>query len=135
LPPEAEPQISHSWPAVAESVGEARAAVASFATAAGADSDTLISVKLAVSEAVTNAVLHAYLDHDTPGHVHVRAGHDRSGDLWVVVADDGRGMLPRPDSPGGGLGLPLIAQMTAAFAIDRAESGGTMLHMRFQRPV
>jgi anti-sigma regulatory factor (Ser/Thr protein kinase) len=128
--PEPRAELSRTWPAVPESVGEARAAVAAFASAAGAAQDAIVAMRLAVSEAVTNAVLHAYLDVARPGGVHVRAGRDPQG-LWVEVADDGRGMLPRPDSPGGGLGLPLIAQMTATFAIDRGERGGTKLRMHF----
>ena len=128
--PEPTPELSCTWPAVPESVSQARAAVAAFGTAAGATLEAINAMRLAVSEAVTNAVLHAYLDAGVPGGVHVRAGHD-SGGLWIEVADDGRGMLPRADSPGGGLGLPLIAQMTAEFAIDRADGGGTKLRMHF----
>jgi anti-sigma regulatory factor (Ser/Thr protein kinase) len=128
--PEPEAELSRSWPAVPESVGAARAAVTAFAAASGAAQDAVTAMRLAVSEAVTNAVLHAYLDVPTPGGVHLRAGRDGEG-IWVEVADDGRGMLPRADSPGGGLGLPLIAQMTAAFAIDRVDTGGTKLRMHF----
>jgi anti-sigma regulatory factor (Ser/Thr protein kinase) len=131
--PEPQAELSQSWPAVPESVGAARAAVTEFARALGAAQDALMAMRLAVSEAVTNAVLHAYLDAPEPGGVHLRAGRDTDG-IWVEVADDGRGMLPRADSPGGGLGLPLIAQMTAAFAIDRAEGGGVKLRMHFGGP-
>jgi anti-sigma regulatory factor (Ser/Thr protein kinase) len=131
--PEPEAELSRTWPAVPESVGEARAAVAAFAAAVGAAHEAILAMRLAVSEAVTNAVLHAYLDDAMPGGVHVRAGRDGDG-IWVEVADDGRGMLPRADSPGSGLGLPLIAQMTAAFAIDRADGGGTKLRMHFEAP-
>jgi serine/threonine-protein kinase RsbW len=131
--PEPQAELSRTWPAVPESVAEVRSAVAAFAAAAGATAEAILAMRLAVSEAVTNAVLHAYLDHPAPGGVHVRAGQDIDG-VWVEVADDGRGMLPRADSPGGGLGLPLIAQMTAAFAIDRAENGGTKVRMHFGAP-
>ena len=128
--PESRSELSRYWPAVPESVGAARAAVTDFAAAIGAAQDALMAMRLAVSEAVTNAVLHAYLDVASPGGVHVRAGRDPNG-LWVEVADDGRGMLPRADSPGGGLGLPLIAQMTDAFEIEHGELGGTRVRMRF----
>jgi serine/threonine-protein kinase RsbW len=126
-------ELSRTWPAVPESVAEVRAAVAAFAAGAGATREAILAMRLAVSEAVTNAVLHAYLDAPAPGDVHVRAGRDLDG-VWIEVADDGRGMLPRADSPGGGLGLPLIAEMSAALAIDRAASGGTKLRMHFGAP-
>src|SRR4051812_6080223 len=92
-------RLSRVWPAVAASVAEARNAVTAFAEAAGATGDALAAVSLAVSEAVTNAVLHAYLDHDEPGPVQVRARREAQS-VIVEVADQGRGMLPRTDSPG-----------------------------------
>jgi serine/threonine-protein kinase RsbW/stage II sporulation protein AB (anti-sigma F factor) len=122
--------LSLVWPAVAASVGEARAAVSSFAESAKATADALAAVSLAVSEAVTNAVLHAYLDHDQPGPVEVRARRE-AATVVVEVADEGRGMLPRTDSPGLGLGLPLIAQMTESLEVHDRVGGGTEIRMAF----
>jgi serine/threonine-protein kinase RsbW/stage II sporulation protein AB (anti-sigma F factor) len=122
--------LSSVWPAVAATVAEARNAVSAFAEAAGATADALAAVSLAVSEAVTNAVLHAYLDRDTPGTVEVRA-HSEDEKVVVVVADEGRGMLPRTDSPGLGLGLPLIAQMTQSLEVHDRDGGGTEIRMAF----
>ena len=123
--------LTRSWPAVPASVAEARAAVAGFAARAGADESELGAVKLAVSEAVSNVVIHAYVDRDGPGPIHVSVAREPDG-VQVAVADEGRGMIPRTDSPGSGLGLPLIAQMTHGFQLDRAESGGTTLRMQFK---
>jgi serine/threonine-protein kinase RsbW/stage II sporulation protein AB (anti-sigma F factor) len=122
--------LSRVWPAVAASVAEARSAVSAFAEAAGATSDALAAVSLAVSEAVTNAVLHAYLDRDEPGPVEVRARCE-AAQVVVEVADEGRGMLPRTDSPGLGLGLPLIAQMTQSLEVHDRVGGGTEIRMAF----
>ena len=120
---------------MAASVAEARAAVTAFAQSAGATADALAAVSLAVSEAVTNAVLHAYLDRDTPGTVEVRA-HSEDEKVVVVVADEGRGMLPRTDSPGLGLGLPLIAQMTQSLEVHDRQGGGprSACRSRWTRP-
>jgi len=123
-------RLSRVWPAVAASVAEARNAVTAFAEAAGATGDALAAVSLAVSEAVTNAVLHAYLDHDEPGSIEVRARRE-SASVIVEVADEGRGMLPRTDSPGLGLGLPLIAQMTQSLEVHDRTGGGTEIRMAF----
>jgi serine/threonine-protein kinase RsbW len=123
-------RLAKVWPAVAASVAEARAAVTAFAQSAGATADALAAVSLAVSEAVTNAVLHAYLDRETPGTVEVRA-HSEDEKVVVVVADEGRGMLPRTDSPGLGLGLPLIAQMTQSLEVHDRQGGGTEIRMSF----
>src|SRR3954468_4062605 len=123
-------RLSRVCPAVAASVAEARNAVTAFAEAAGATGDALAAVSLAVSEAVTNAVLHAYLDHDEPGPVQVRARREAQS-VIVEVADHGRGMLPRTDSPGLGLGLPLIAQMTESLEVHDRDGGGTEIRMAF----
>jgi anti-sigma regulatory factor (Ser/Thr protein kinase) len=123
-------RLSRVWPAVAASVAEARNAVTAFAEAAGATGDALAAVSLAVSEAVTNAVLHAYLDRDEPGPIRVRARREAEA-VIVEVSDEGRGMLPRTDSPGLGLGLPLIAQMTESLEVHDRHGGGTEIRMAF----
>ena len=123
-------RLARAWPAVAASVAEARNAVTAFAEAAGATGDALAAVSLAVSEAVTNAVLHAYLDRPEPGKIEVRARRE-AGSVIVEVADEGRGMLPRTDSPGLGLGLPLIAQMTESLEVHDRRGGGTEIRMAF----
>ena len=90
----------------------------------------LAAVELAVSEAATNVVQHAYADQVEPGTM--TAGVETSdGCLIVTVSDKGRGMRPRPDSPGLGLGLPLISQMTHSFEVLQPDAGGTVLCMRF----
>ena len=94
--------------------------------------ETVISsLALAVTEACTNVVLHAYVDAAAPGDLEVRA---RKADsvLIVEVADDGRGLVPRIDSPGLGLGLPLISQVADVLELrtDRARPG-LVVRMQF----
>jgi anti-sigma regulatory factor (Ser/Thr protein kinase) len=87
-------------------------------------------VALAVSEAVTNAVLHAYRDH-RGGPVRVVACAEPQR-LVVVVRDYGCGMSPHPNSPGLGLGLSVIGRLTSELDIERPEQGGgTRLRMCF----
>ncbi|HEY3018767.1 MAG TPA: ATP-binding protein [Solirubrobacteraceae bacterium] len=123
-------RLVRSWPAVAQSVAAARRAAVEVATRLGATPAALAAVELAVSEAVTNAVQHAYVDRDAPGSVTLTVEPAAAG-LRVVVADDGVGMRPRPDSRGLGLGLPLIAQITHSFEVRQPTGGGTVLAMRF----
>jgi anti-sigma regulatory factor (Ser/Thr protein kinase) len=87
------------------------------------------AIEIAVSEAVTNAVVHAYARR--PGDVVVTAHMPKGDGLVVDVLDDGDGLVPRADSPGLGLGLALIAQLTDAFEVREPAHGGTMVHMRF----
>jgi anti-sigma regulatory factor (Ser/Thr protein kinase) len=108
-----------------------RGAIAEFLGCAGIGEPLLTSAKLAVSEAVTNAVMHAYVGAPQPGAVSLDATF--AGDsLLVEVADEGSGMMPRLDSPGLGVGLPLIADTTDALDIDCTPLGGTVLRMSFR---
>ena len=125
----AEP-LTGSWTAVPDAVAGLRQSVVEYARRVGASEPVLSSIKLAVSEAATNAVLHAYADDEEPGEVAVCAIRERDT-LRVVVTDDGGGMVPRADSPGLGLGLPLIAQLVDSLEVDTREGGGTSLCMRF----
>ena len=78
--------------------GRSAAACASSPAATAASDALLIDLALAVTEAVTNSVVHAFIDRE-PGIVraHIQAAPD---ELVVVVTDNGRGMQPRADSPG-----------------------------------
>jgi anti-sigma regulatory factor (Ser/Thr protein kinase) len=74
--------------------------------------------------------MHAYVDADEPGDVHVASclGDDR---VYVIVSDDGMGMTPRLDSPGLGVGLPFIADTADTLDIASGDRGGTELRMSF----
>jgi anti-sigma regulatory factor (Ser/Thr protein kinase) len=113
-------------PAEPRSVSRARRAVLSALRGVAVDRD---AVGVVVSEAVTNVVLHAYRDSARPGRVHVSASLDDHG-VAVAVEDDGVGMRPRADSPGVGLGLPLMGDLA-----DRLEvcgrGPGTRVAARF----
>ncbi len=126
-------QLHRSLPAVPASVPVLRSAVAEFVSSNGVCAPHLDAVKLAVSEAVTNAVMHAYVDADEPGDVRVTT-FLRGRTLHVVVSDDGIGMMPRLDSPGLGVGLPFIADTTDTLDIASGEGGGTELRMSFRLP-
>src|SRR4051812_8183085 len=99
-------------PAEPRSASQARRAVLDALKGIAVDRD---AVGVVVSEAVTNAVLHAYREQEAPGQVHVSASLDDHG-VELAVDDDGLGMRPRVDSPGVGLGLPLIGDLA-----DRVE--------------
>jgi serine/threonine-protein kinase RsbW len=88
-------------------------------------------IALAVSEAVSNVVLHAYRD-DRAGSVRVVACV-RPTELVVVVRDYGCGMRPHPESPGAGLGLSIIGAATSGMNVERPEDGGTRIRLRFRR--
>ena len=70
--------------------GFARTAVAAFAAQLDPTLDELGDIKTAVSEAVTNAIVHAY--PDTLGKISLRVGIYDGNVLEIVVRDKGRGI-------------------------------------------
>jgi anti-sigma regulatory factor (Ser/Thr protein kinase) len=127
------PPLRRALPAVPASVALLRAQVTEFVSAAGVGEPQLAAVKLAVSEAVTNAVVHAYAKSEQPGEVRVETFLE-DATVHVIVSDDGGGMLPRHDSPGLGVGLPLIANSADTLQIGVSKRGGTELRMTFRSP-
>jgi serine/threonine-protein kinase RsbW len=119
-----------SEPATADSVGRLRRAVADFAEAIGASVATCDAVRLTVSEALTNVVTHAYVGRE-PGPMLVEARLNGGGNLLVWVCDEGAGPIPRLDTPGLGLGLGLMAQLSDGFAIENRQPRGTIVSLRF----
>ena len=115
-------------PAEATSVGRARAAAGEVARELGVPE---VDVKVAVSEAVGNAVLHAFRDRG-PGTITVRAYLDDAR-LVVAVSDDGAGMRPHLDSPGLGLGISLITKVAKDVRFDSTDAG-TTVSMSFDGP-
>ena len=116
------------FPARSESVPEARHSIVDYARPLGmAD---VGDIALAVSEAVGNAVRHAYRVHE-PGTIELRAELLVPDTLGVVVSDDGDGMSPHPGSQGLGFGLPLIGAVTTGLEIERHQPHGTSVRMRF----
>jgi anti-sigma regulatory factor (Ser/Thr protein kinase) len=102
---------SWSIPAVAEEVTGVRQAAVQFARANGVPHRLLEDLHLAISEAVTNAVVHAFRCQQQPGTVTVSVDVRAREIAEVIVRDDGMGMSRRNDSPGLGLGLALIARV------------------------
>jgi anti-sigma regulatory factor (Ser/Thr protein kinase) len=116
-------------PARAENIAIVRHAFGAFGDAFQIDEQTLSDIRLAVTEACTNVVVHAYPDGDE-GPMEMLATLLNS-ELTVIVRDQGRGIAPRPDSPGRGLGLPLIASLAGSLQLGRDEQDRTEVRMTF----
>ena len=95
----------------------------------GADPGALSDVLLAVSEVVTNCVVHAY--RGQPGGKVALEARRNGHTLLLSGADEGAGMAPRLDSPGLGLGLPLVGRVAEKVDITAQADGGTVVSMSF----
>jgi len=124
------PVLLRRVPAEADQVAGLRNAVLRFADANGATKAAQDDIALAVSEACTNVVMHAYVSAAAPGSLTVEASH-LNGEFVVAVRDEGRGMLPRPDSPGLGLGLSIIGRLSQRLEIGENGASGTEVRMAF----
>jgi serine/threonine-protein kinase RsbW len=123
--------VSDSYPAVADSVPRARRVLSGFAASAGIADEQLEGVRLAVSEAVTNVVRHAY--GGDPGEVHVSASL-HSGELRILIADDGCGLPNRQGTRGLGLGLVWMAEFSDGLKLFTRAGGGLEVRLRFNLP-
>lgn len=124
------PVLVRRYRAMAEEIGRIRHDVTAHAREHGARDPDAVAV--AVSEAVTNAVLHAYVDAPEPGEIEVVVRRlPGQASVEILVCDEGRGMRPRTDSPGLGLGLPLAATLADRFEVQARDGGGTRIRMAF----
>jgi serine/threonine-protein kinase RsbW len=124
-------EVVLNMPARAEGVGVVRQALAGMADALAFDAAVLSDMKMAVTEACTNAVVHAYEEDAGRLEVQMLAG---DGDLTIVVRDHGAGIAPKPTREGPpalGLGLPLIAALSDAFELRGTAGQGTEVRMTF----
>ena len=123
------PALSVELDAIASSIWRVRHFVSAFAAEYGAGEWTLARIAVAVSEAATNAVVHAYPPHRA-GALYVSVDVE-DAEIEVVVADDGTGLRAAPDSGGLGLGLPIIARCCDRFAVRERQPQGTEIWMGF----
>ena len=129
----AAPDVRLTMPARPEGVAVVRQALAGMADALDFDAAVLADMKMAVSEACTNVVVHAY-DH-ADGFIEVEMAADEHG-LTIRVRDHGSGIQPGAERtrevPALGLGLPLIAALSDAFELRGSSGHGTEVQMTFR---
>ena len=122
----------------------ARAAVAAFVAQIDPTSDELADIKTAVSEAVTNAIVHGYRGRED-GLVRMSAEYGDRRLLTVVIRDEGCGIADvekamqagwstaseavRQQGFGAGMGLPNMKKYSDEMSIDSVVGEGTTVYM------
>jgi anti-sigma regulatory factor (Ser/Thr protein kinase) len=122
------PDLELSLPARAENVAVVRHAIGGLGDVLDVDDQVLSDIKLAVTEACTNVVVHAYPGAEGPMGLRASVLDDH---VAIVIHDHGRGIVPRADSPGLGLGLPLIATLADSLELGTGEAEETEVRMTF----
>jgi serine/threonine-protein kinase RsbW len=129
MPATTTPDMELALPARAANIAVVRHAFGALGEAFAVDEQILSNIRLAVTEACTNVVVHAYPDgHE--GMLEILATLQEEK-LVVVVRDEGPGIGPRPGSPGLGLGLSLIVSLTESVLLGRDADERTEVRMTF----
>jgi serine/threonine-protein kinase RsbW len=123
--------VKLTLPARPENVAVVRHVLGAFAESVQLPDELIEDLRLAVTEACTNVVRHAYPDGD-PGAVEISI-EPRDERVRIVVADTGRGIGTSSDTSGPGLGLPLIAAIADTIDLQSAPGGGCRVAMTFLR--
>jgi serine/threonine-protein kinase RsbW/stage II sporulation protein AB (anti-sigma F factor) len=118
-----------SLPAEATNVGALRRELGGALRPLDLSPERLADIVLVASEALTNASLHAYVG--MPRGSMALVANLSSRTLRVTVTDEGRGMIPRTDSPGLGLGLGVMAGLTDSLELSSPGGHGTEVCVSF----
>ncbi|WP_157947462.1 ATP-binding protein [Abditibacterium utsteinense] len=135
----ADVRIELKIPAAAQWVRVARLTVAGVASRLHFDIDAIEDIKLAVAEAINNAILHASIALEEEANVTITLESDENG-LWISVADEGRmqGGLSAPEKvlhprgdelPEGGMGLLLIQSLMDEVTHESGAHADTVVKM------
>ncbi len=119
--------------------GFARVCAAAFASQADPTIETLNDVKTAVSEAVTNAIVHAYPDEK--GDVEMSMCLNEEGILTIFIRDEGKGiedieqaMQPfyttLADDERSGMGFTVMQTFMDMVEVASKSGGGTTVIMK-----
>ena len=133
-----ENQMVLEFPSKSINEGFARSAVACFAAQMDPTLDELGDIKTAVSEAVTNCIVHAYPDQI--GKITVRCKILKDNVLDVVIKDNGMGIedIEQARTPmyttGGeersGMGFTIMESFMNQLNVRSKKGKGTVVHMK-----
>lgn len=114
-------------PAKAEYLSLVRLVVASVAADAGFTEENVADIKVALSEASTNVVRHAYpSDCDYEKRVIEVNCYEDPSQLFIEVMDRGRG-IPLPPPASEGLGLGIMGSLMDRVDVETGSTGTSVL--------
>ena len=131
-------EITLEFPSHSRNEGFARSAIACFAAQMDPTLNELEDIKTAVSEAVTNAIVHAY--PDSIGKVGVKARITSENVLELIIKDHGRGIANIDEArqpmftTGGeersGMGFTIMESFMDKLSVRSVPGRGTTVTMK-----
>lgn len=118
------PALRVTLPAHRDSLALLRHVFRGFRDAYAIAPATMDDIVLAISEAATNVVVHAYRPRQGTMTVVAQL---QNGRMHVVVRDHGRGIAPPDDTPRAGHGLALMEHVAATLEILGSPAGTDVL--------
>ena len=131
-------EMETTFLSVAENESFARVVIAAFAVQLSPTVSEIADIKTAVSEAVTNAIVHGY--EGSSGMVTLRAAIDDRSTITVEVRDSGRGIadVPKamepfftthPEQERRGMGFAVMQTFMDDVDVESAPGKGTIVRM------
>ena len=131
-------QVVFEFPSRSVNEAFARAAVACFAAQLDPTLEELGDIKTAVSEAVTNSIVHGYAD--SIGTITIRCRILDGNTLDILVKDKGCGisdvaqartpMFTTGSDERAGMGFTIMESFMTSFKVHSKPGKGTTVHMR-----
>lgn len=132
-------EMEISFPSLAENEAFARVVIAAFAVQLSPTVSEIADVKTAVSEAVTNAIVHGY-EH-VQGKVVLRARFDTTSLLTIEIQDYGKGIVnvqqalepfftTHSEQERSGMGFAVMQTFMDSVEVDSTPGKGTLVRMR-----
>jgi len=128
-----------SFASRSENEAFARVAVAAFVSQLDPTVDELTDIKTVVSEAVTNAIIHGYDNHDT-GVVYIEATIEEDT-VYLIIRDEGQGIedieaarqplyTSKPELERSGMGFTIMENFMDEVEVETTVGRGTIVRMK-----
>lgn len=139
-------EMELTFPSLPENEAFARVVIAAFAVQLSPVMSDIADVKTAVSEAVTNAIVHGY--EMSPGKVTMRASLENDHTIAIEIQDWGKGIpdvrqalepffTTQPEQERSGMGFAVMQTFMDSVEVTSAPGKGTLVRMckRIRKPV
>lgn len=132
-------EMQTTFLSLAENESFARVVIAAFAMQLSPTLSEIADIKTAVSEAVTNAIVHGY--EGTRGMISLRAAISSGGLLSIEVQDQGKGIpdveqamepfyTTHPEQERSGMGFAVMQTFMDGLAVESTPGHGTIVRMQ-----